>query len=139
MLLHVIEAAGPIDGAFHGIVSNGRGQAMRDAFLLIAHIEHRHAGQRAGIARLATGGRVEGRTVQVRGQAVRGAIDHARAEFAQERIGVIKAFGHGESYCVIRRQLHAKARLFRCGPGCENGSLRLMQAPSRRIEELLHL
>ena len=67
VLLHVIEAAGPIDGALDRLARQGRGKAVGDAIVLVHHIDHRDAADGAGIEGLPAGGGVEGGAVEVDG------------------------------------------------------------------------
>ena len=96
MLLHVIEAAIPIDGALDRLGRQGRGQEVGDAIVLVHHIDHRDSADGAGIEGLPARTGVEGGAVEVDGLGVRGAVDHARGEIAQVGIGVVEAFGHGK-------------------------------------------
>ena len=67
MLLHVIEAAVPIDGALDRLGRQGRGQAVGDAIVLVHHIDHRDSADGAGIERLPARTGVEGGAVEVDG------------------------------------------------------------------------
>ena len=57
VLLHVVEAAVPVDGAIDGAGVERRGEAVRDAVVLVDDVEDRDAADRAGVERLAAGGR----------------------------------------------------------------------------------
>jgi hypothetical protein len=100
VLLHVIEAARPID---EGIDlydwRGGRGEAVSDAVVLIDDVDHGDAGERAGIEGLAAGGGIEGGAVEVDGEAVGRAVYDAGAEVVDVGIGVVETFGHDA--CIV--------------------------------------
>src|SRR3954471_8107232 len=67
---------------------------MRDAVLFIEDIDDCRAADRSDVERLATGGRVKGRAVEVDGSPIGGLIDDAGGEIAQVGVGVVETFGH---------------------------------------------
>ena len=102
VLLHVIEAAEPVDGALalHRPGIERPGEVVRDAVLFIGDIQHGHTGDGPGIEGLPPGGGIEGGAVEVDGAPVGGAFHDARGELAQVGIGVIEAVGHGDTAIV---------------------------------------
>ena len=95
VLLHVVEAAGPVEGAVDGPVWSGSGEAVRDAVVLVDDFDNGDAGDGAGIEGLAAGGGVERGAVEVDGAAVVGAVEDTGGEFAEVGVGVVEALGHG--------------------------------------------
>ena len=82
VLLHVVEAAGPIDGAFDRSFAE-RGRAARRAGARCARLRRRRrrtrsAADRAGVEGLAAGGGIKGGAVEIDGEAVGGSL-HRRA------------------------------------------------------------
>jgi len=112
VLLHVIEAARPIDrGIDLGDGRSGRRETVGDAVVFIDHVDHWDAGEGAGIERLAPGAGVKSGAVEVDGEAVGGAVDDASGEAVEVGIGVVKAFGHDD--CIVanvRRMLQKRMR-----------------------------
>ena len=90
VLLHVIEAAIPVDPS--GDLADRRGaiQHVRNAIALIHYFLNGDAADMPEIVRLSAGGWIEGSTVEVNART--GAIDYPRVEFTQVRIRVIQAF-----------------------------------------------
>ena len=57
VLLHVVEAARPVDGAFDlRDAAERRIEHVRDAILFVDHFDHADAGERAEVEGLASGG-----------------------------------------------------------------------------------
>jgi hypothetical protein len=83
VLLHVVEAAFPIDGAVGVSGCHGRAQAMSDALAFVDDIDHRPARNRAGIGRLAARSGVERGVVEIGGEAVSGHLHHLRTKRTQ--------------------------------------------------------
>ena len=100
VLLHVIEAAAPIDGALHRLAIERPDEVVRDALPFVGDVQHRDAGDGPGVAGLAPGSGIKRGAVEVDGAPVRGAFQDARGELAQVGIGVIEAFGHGDTAIV---------------------------------------
>ena len=100
VLLHVVEAPEPIDGAIDGAIRGGglerRSKPVDNARFVLDDAHHRDAGECAGVAGLAAGRGVERGAVQPDGQAVVRERGDVRREPAQVAIGVVEAFGHGE-------------------------------------------
>jgi len=90
VLLHVIQAARPVNPAIDFAVSTGDSTrcAMRSP-------SSRHQlplrRDRAGVVRLPAGRRIKCRAIEVEHSAVRRPVKHARVKFPQIRIGVVKA------------------------------------------------
>ena len=114
VLLHVIEAAVPIDQCPRlagRIGGQRRGQAMRDASIVfVRDFDNRDAAECAEVERLPAGSGIEGRAVQVYGCGVGGAVDNAGGELAQVGVGVVEAVGHGDTDIVAQLQPVANRR-----------------------------
>ena len=80
VLLHVVEASGPVDVARDRIAVDRRAQHVRDPLSLVDDVRHLGAAEPSGVVRLAAGGGVERRAVEVDSPAVVGAIDNHRLE-----------------------------------------------------------
>ena len=97
MLLHVIEAPGPIDTSMHRSQVDLPVNNVHDLVSLIAHLQHIGFAKLAKVIRLAAGGRVERRCIEEdfprRGGLMhdRFAAQHLRAEVAREGIIVVEA------------------------------------------------
>ncbi len=100
VLLHVVEAAAPVDDAGGGAGGDqgigGRGEVVGDAIALIDDVEDGDAAEGAGVEGLAAGGGVEGRAVEVGDAAIGGGFEDQRGKIAQVGIGVIETVGHGD-------------------------------------------
>jgi hypothetical protein len=117
VLLHVVEAARPIDAAAH-LGPFGRGVALYDVEhalrLSVDALDDAGAAERAGVRRLPAAGRVEGRAVERDGRAAvvraRQGQD-ARVELGQVRVVVVEPFGHRSK--DVRGMMIKKALSFR--------------------------
>ena len=94
MLLHVIEAAVPIDVTVYFAGGQGRFHHVRDALAFIFDLHQCHAADGARVVRLPAGRGIEGRAVQIDAAAILRTVRHPRAEFTQVGIGVVEAIGH---------------------------------------------
>jgi hypothetical protein len=102
VLLHVIEAPGPVDVPRHGrALLERRARHVHDvAILPIDHVDHRYAPEQARIERLPAGGRVERCRVHLDGPH-RNPVAFGRRRAAEDsclerraiRVGVVQAFG----------------------------------------------
>ena len=99
VLLHVVDAARPVDFGVNGTKIHFRGGVVDHFFFGVGHFHNRSAVQRAQVVRLAAGS-------WDRRRCGRGELSSAcplarrrdlRVEFAEERITVVKAFGQGGS------------------------------------------
>ncbi len=97
VLLHVVEAARPVDGASDFARRDRRVGDVRDALAFVDDLDHRRVSDGSRIERLAAGGRIECGAVQVDTASAVARFDHVSAELAQVGIGVIEAFGHTHS------------------------------------------
>ncbi len=70
VLLHVIEAAGPVDLTGYAVVLEGLGEYVLDGGFAVDDVDYRDALERAEIVGLAAGGGIEGSAVQNDAQAV---------------------------------------------------------------------
>ena len=73
VLLHVVEAAAPIDGAFDGFGFYRARQLVSDAFVFVGNFEHRNPADGPNVKRLPAGRGIEGGSIQIDGAAVIGA------------------------------------------------------------------
>ena len=103
VLLHVIEAACPIDLAVHGIASfefyvlSSQFRHVSDrSVLLVDDLDDSERAEAAGVERLAAGGWIEGGAIQRHQQAIVAAIEarDRRVKRPEIRVGVIEAVGH---------------------------------------------
>jgi peptide-methionine (R)-S-oxide reductase len=95
MLLHVVEAPGPIDSAAHPLIKQRPAQQVSDTVPLVDDIDDSEAAQFARVEWLTSRSGVEGRLVQVDSSAVVASPDDRGFEVAEIRIGVIEPVGHG--------------------------------------------
>ena len=70
VLLHVVEAAGPVQPAMEPLACDRAGQEVGDPVTLVYDVDDLDAAEVAGIERLAAGRRIEGRAVEVDAAAV---------------------------------------------------------------------
>src|ERR1700678_4355915 len=94
VLLHVIEAAAWIDSPVHFARFQPLAQHMRDAVPLVDHFHHVEPSQLAGIERLAAGGGIKCRPIEIDALMIRTRVDHASPEFGEVAVLVIKAVCH---------------------------------------------
>jgi hypothetical protein len=95
MLLHVIEAAGPVQLSPDSPAGQRRYQQVGYSLALIHHLGHFHPIEPAGIAGLTTGGGIKGSTIEVNAPPGIASVDDGRLELAQVRVDVIEALRHG--------------------------------------------
>ena len=95
VLLHVIEAAGPVDLSLDLGGRKRRFEDVRDAVVFIHDVADRDASERAHIERLSAGGWVKHGTVQICATPFIRGFDNAGVKFAQITIVVVQAFRHG--------------------------------------------
>jgi hypothetical protein len=88
VLLHVIEAALPIDLALHFFALDGSGQHVHNSVAFIDHIHYRYIGDGTGIERLTTRGWLESGAVQIDSKVGR-SIYNAGAKFGEIGIGIV--------------------------------------------------
>jgi hypothetical protein len=91
MLLHVIEAAAPVELTYCLGACDRLSQQMRNALAFVHHIGNLDAVQPAGIAWLAPRGWVESRAIEVHSTTIIGQLDDGRFEIAEVRVGVVEA------------------------------------------------
>jgi len=94
VLLHVIEAAVPIDAAIDLIIFDRRRDQVRDGFPFIFDRHQRHAADRTCVMWLPTGSGIKRAALQINAASIIGAAGHPCAEFPQIGIGVIESLGH---------------------------------------------
>ena len=103
VLLHVVEAAGPIDRSFHFSAGVERTvEQVQHLAVPILHVEHRRTAQRALVPRLAAALGIEGAAVQHRCWL---AIqipqrDEMGGEAGQVGVAEVEAFGHRAAHCI---------------------------------------
>src|SRR5512147_2104692 len=95
MLLHVVETALPVDLGADFAGRNRRVQDVGHALFLIDYLDDVRSAERTHIEGLAAGRGIERRSVQIYAPAVVAGFDHARAEFLEVAVPVVKTFGHG--------------------------------------------
>ena len=97
MLLHVIEAPGPVHPAVHRAARVGqRGvEQMRDPGLLVDHVHHAPVAQRAGVEQLAARRGVERGAVQIDAAPAVGDLGDRGVEVGQRCIVIVEAGRHG--------------------------------------------
>ena len=94
VLLHVVEAAGPVHAAVHGRPVDRVGEQVGDAVTLVHDVHHRGAAEGPGVVRLAARGGIEGGAVEVYSAAAVGTVHDGGVEVAQVGVGVVEAEGH---------------------------------------------
>ena len=94
VLLHVIEAPAPVDHARHFLFNHGSAGHMRDAAVLIDHLDDLDAAKRAGIERLAARGRIKGRPVKIDSLLLRARVHDASPEFRQIAVLIVQPIRH---------------------------------------------
>ena len=112
VLLHEVEAAGPVDLTLDGIRGERGVEKMGDAPILFSDdIDDRDAIERPVIVQLAAGGRVEGRLVQVDPAALLRGGDDARRK--RRGVGVVVVQAHGGYWMARLTRLLTWAPKFR--------------------------
>jgi hypothetical protein len=96
MLLHVVEAAGPIHLARRAVTGQGLGQEVCHPVAFIHYIGNRDPAQPPGIERLPSGGGIKSGAVEVNPPAFFTSLDNGGLKVAQVGIGIIESLGHEE-------------------------------------------
>jgi hypothetical protein len=122
MLLHVIEAARPIQLAAGALALEGFRQKVRYSFPFVHDVGNLDPAESTGIEGLASGGGVERGSVKVHPPALIGPFDNNRLEIAQIAVGIVEPLGHGagsleERVRVQSEKLIGWRRLRRYRPG----------------------
>ena len=99
VLLHVIEAAVPLDAAPDSADTEWGAEEMDDALAFVHDIQNRDVVHPPAIERLTTRGGIEGGAIEVDTGTVTALIDHIRVELAKVGVGVIQSLGH-ERECL---------------------------------------
>jgi len=97
MLLHVVEAPGPVDAPFHfGAGLEGPVEEVQHVAFRLLHVQDLRASEGAAIPGLAAAFRIEGGSVEQgrRLSALLGAADYTGSETDEIGIGQIQALGH---------------------------------------------
>ena|SRR5687767_10458653 len=100
MLLHVIEAADPIDRALDVADAERIREPVRDAIVLVDDIHDACSADRPGIEWLPSRGRIEGSAIEINGTAIRGTFHDPRRKFTKVGIGVIETFSH-QTFAIV--------------------------------------
>jgi hypothetical protein len=103
MLLHVIEAALPVD---FGVDFSGRDRGVEDmshAVFLIDYLDDVRSAQLSSVEGLATGGGIESGAVQIDAPAVAGGFDHTSAKFLEVAVLIVKALSHGVMFTGLEK------------------------------------
>lgn len=100
VLLHVIEAAGPIDATLDLRSVHGRLGDMDNALAFLEDFQDRRIGNPAKVVWLAAGSRIEGGPIQTDAAPVGAPVHNRGREVAQVGIVVVEALG---------RQTHSRA------------------------------
>ena len=98
VLLHVIEAARPVDSAPRRVSQHRLRSAMRNLLALVDDFDHRRVADRAGIKRLTAGGWIKRGAIQINAISIVAAPDNASLELAKVGVVVIKPVGHFVQY-----------------------------------------
>src|SRR3990172_2169556 len=111
VLLHVVEAARPIDDAMH-VRSNLNGIAVFDnvrhtAVAFVDDLDHSRAAKCADVAGLASGGGIETRAIQTHARMPASSLDAQDrcVELSAIWIEVVEPLGHSVSSPLSRRHL----------------------------------
>ena len=94
VLLHVIEAARPVDAASDFVASHRSGGDVRDPLVLLNHFEDRDAGNHTQVVRLAARGGIESGLIEIEAAAVRASLNDAPPELSEVAVVVVQARGH---------------------------------------------
>src|SRR5579863_814439 len=105
VLLHMIEAASPIDAALHFKMNERITHNMRNAIPLVNHFDDVRSTQLPGIERLAAGcgikrGAIEIDALPVRTRGIRTHFNHASPEFGEIAVLIIQAVCHCTASCT---------------------------------------
>jgi len=95
VLLHVVEAARPVDRSGEPVTHDRGLDDVGDAVALVDHVDDRHAAEPTGVERLAPGGGVEGGAVEIDPAAGVGTGCDGGVEGGEIGVGVVEAGGHG--------------------------------------------
>jgi hypothetical protein len=95
MLLHVVEAATPVDSAYRTPAAQWREEEVGHAVAFIHDTGDFHPSELPGIERLASRSRIERRLVEVDPPAPFGQVHHVRLEIPDVRVGIIEPVSHG--------------------------------------------
>src|SRR5271165_1158195 len=95
VLLHVIEAPGPIDGTSNFTAALDRLlDHMGDAIFFIDHLDDRSAPQRSPIEWLAARGWIKRGAIEIHARALRASVDDVGPELGQIAVVVVEAVRH---------------------------------------------
>ena len=94
VLLHVIEAALPVDDARDLAGLERRGYLMRDPTVFIHYLRDVNRAQLSDVVRLATGSGIKSGAIEINPQAIRARLYHAGSELSQITVVIIKALRH---------------------------------------------
>src|SRR6202035_1401599 len=100
VLLHVIDAAAPIDAAVHFDVNQRIAQNMRDTIPLVNYFDDLRSTELSGIERLAAGSRIKRCAIEIDALPVRTHVDHASPEFSEIAVLIIEAVCHCTASCT---------------------------------------
>ena len=101
MLLHVIEAAAPVNSAGYRLPTEGPGEEMSYALTFVNHIDNLDPSELPGIERLTAGGGIEGSAVQIDPAGLVRSGDNGGFEISQVRVGIIESLSHREPIAWI--------------------------------------
>ena len=101
MLLHVIEAAAPVNSAGYRLPTEGPSEEMSYPLTFVNHIDNLDPSEVPSIERLTSGSGIEGGAVQIDPAGLVGSVDNGGFEVAQVRVGIIESLGHRESVAWI--------------------------------------
>src|SRR6185437_1445509 len=94
MLLHVIEAARPVDLALNFVRHYRHGGYMRDDVLFVDYFENRRAAERANVKRLAAGSGIKSGSIEVDFAAIQARLKNTSPECTEIAVCVVKPFRH---------------------------------------------
>lgn len=129
VLLHMIEAARPIDDSDNGSRIDRRPEQVGDALVLINDIDYGNPVQDAGIEGLPTGAGIESSAVEVDAPSLVRGVDYLGLELAQVRVVVVEA--HRYSIAMVTMLLLTPSSLLMssgiAGPfGASSGTMTLI-------------
>src|SRR3954447_9366231 len=90
MLLHVVEAPGPVDGALDFILRERLGEQVKHPVFLIDDVLNRESRNASKVVRLSAGAGVEGGPVEDYTASIDAPLNHASAEGLAVGIGIIE-------------------------------------------------
>ena len=99
VLLHVIEAAIPIDPSRDSGRAEWGAEEMDDALAFVHHVQNRDVVDPTPVERLTTRSGIEGGAIEVDAGSFTALIDHIRIELAKVGVGVVQSLGH-ERECL---------------------------------------